>query len=54
MLAYPNEDGPFYLDTDASGMGLGAVLSQVQDGDKHVIAYYSRALSRTEQQYCVT
>ena len=54
VLAYRNQDGLFYLDTYASGMGLGAVLSQVQDGEKHVIAYYSRALSRTEQQCCVT
>lgn len=27
ILPYPNEDGLFILDTDASNMGLGAVLS---------------------------
>ena len=45
----------FILDTDASDMGIGAVLSQCQkDGLEHVIAYGSRTLSRPEQRYCVT
>ena len=54
ILAYPVDVGLFILDTDASGQGLGAVLSQVQDDGERAIAYYSRALSRAEQQYCVT
>ena len=52
MLAYPADDGIFFLDTDASGQGLGTVLSQLQGGEEQVIAYYSRVLP--EQQYWVT
>ena len=44
----------FVLDTDASGDGLGAVLSQVSNGEERVLAYASRALSRTERKYCAT
>ena len=40
----------FILDTDASGKTIGCVLSQVQDGKEEVIAYGSRALSRTGTQ----
>ena len=54
ILAYPSEAGLFWLDTDASGSGVGAVLSQEQDGEKRVIAYYSRVLSGNEHNYCVT
>ena len=54
ILAYPADDGIFILDTDASGEGLGAVLSQMQHGEERVIGYYSRALTKPEQQYCVT
>lgn len=54
ILGYPSEPETFILDTDASGQGIGAVLSQEQDGIERVIAFFSRALTRTERQYCVT
>ena len=37
---------------DASGKGLGAVLSQKQDDDRyHLVAYASQTMNKTEQQY---
>ncbi|XP_072562274.1 uncharacterized protein [Paramormyrops kingsleyae] len=49
ILAYANFQLPFKLYTDASLNGLGAVLSQVQDGKERVIAYASRSLHRSER-----
>ena len=54
ILGYPDPDGHFILDTDASAYGIGAVLSQIQHGEEKVVAYYSRAMSRPERRYCVT
>ncbi|XP_057200295.1 retrovirus-related Pol polyprotein from transposon 297 [Triplophysa rosa] len=51
VLGYPDYSQPFLLQTDASGMGLGAVLVQVQDGVERVIAYASRGLSPPETRY---
>ena len=40
ILSYPLlQDQPFLLDCDASNVGVGAVLSQVQDGEEKVICY---------------
>lgn len=55
VLAYPDYSKPFLLDTDASDVGIGAVLSQKDDeGQERVVAFASRSLSKTERKYCVT
>ena len=54
ILGYPLDQGNMILDTDASDVGIGAVLSQVQQGVERVLAYGSRKLSTTEQNYCTT
>ena len=54
ILSYPTSDDPFILDTDASNEGMGAVLSQVQNGIERVICYFSKAFSKQERRYCVT
>ena len=52
ILAFPDFDKPFLLEMDASGRGLGAVLSQKQaDGQYHPIAYASHVMNETEQRY---
>ena len=52
MLAYPTSDDQFVLDTDASNTGTGAVLSQVQNGEEKVIAYFSKTLDKAERNHC--
>ena len=54
ILAYPKDVGWYIIDTDASQYGIGAVLSQEQDGVERVIAYASKSLSKTQRRYCVT
>lgn len=54
ILSFPKGEGEFILDTDASGVGVGAVLSQKQEGEEKVIAFYSRVLNKAERNYCTT
>ena len=55
ILAFPNFSRDFHLETDASGLGLGAVLSQEQsDGTTRPIAYASRTLQPHERNYAAT
>ncbi|KAL5506334.1 hypothetical protein EMCRGX_G007952 [Ephydatia muelleri] len=49
VLCYPSLTKDFELQTDASAVGLGAVLEQ----DGHVLAYASRSLTHAERQYNV-
>ena len=49
VLGYVDFSKPFVVETDASNEGLGAVLSQDQDGQRRVIAYASRRLASTER-----
>ena len=55
-LAYPSREpsDTFILDTDASNFGIGAVLSQLQDGEERVIAYASKGLTKSQRNYCTT
>ena len=57
VLAYPRFGLgiEFILETDASGIGLGAILSQTQDdGELHPIAYASCSLDNSERNYGIT
>jgi len=54
ILTLPSDQEMFILDTDASNHGIGAVLSQIQDGEERVVSYASRLYSKAEERYCVT
>ena len=49
VLAYADFALPFVLEVDASHSGLGAVLSQEQEGVVRPVAYASRGLRPTER-----
>ncbi|OBZ81104.1 Transposon Ty3-G Gag-Pol polyprotein, partial [Choanephora cucurbitarum] len=55
VLAYPARDRYFILYVDASNLGLGAVLTQVDDqesmANEKVVAYASRGLRGAESRY---
>ena len=52
VLIMPNEEKQFFLETDASGYGVGAVLSQQgDDGKMHPVAFYSNRMSPEEEGY---
>jgi len=51
-LAYPTPGIPCILNTDASDVAVGAVLSQMIDGVEKPIAYFSRVLNGTQRNYC--
>src|SRR5579859_2723806 len=55
ILQYSNYEKEFMLFLDALEKGLGAVLSQKNNEEKEVvIAYASRSLNKTEQNYPIT
>ena len=60
LLSYPDFSREFIIQTDASGYGLGAVLSQMQrlpnsdDEVEVVIAYASRHLNERERKWSTT
>ena len=54
VLALPNDEGQFILDTDASDKAIGAVLSQIQNGEERPICYASQLYDKDQQNYNVT
>ena len=44
VLKVVEPDKPYILQTDATELGLGAVLSQLKDGEEHPVAFASRKL----------
>ena len=54
VLALPVDDAQTIIDCDASDTGLGAVLSQLIDGEERPLAYASRTYSQQELNYCIT
>ena len=60
LIAYPQEQGEYILDTDASNAGIGCALSQIQwckksgkPGEKS-IAFASKSLTKSQRRSCVT
>jgi len=53
-LVLPLPSDSFTLQTDASGVGIGSVLTVTRNGSEHPVAYFSRKLTPAEQNYTVT
>ena len=54
VSAYPDFSKPFRLYTDASNIGLGAILAQKQQGKEKIICCASRTLNNAESNYSTT
>ena len=55
ILRCPDYSLPFELHTDASAVGLGAVLLQRDEkGEEHVVSFLSRSLTMPERNYSAT
>ena len=50
LLAYPDPQKPYFLYADAYGVGIVALLMQVQDGMERRIAYGSSTLTKEERR----
>ncbi|QRV98260.1 Retrotransposable element Tf2 protein [Ceratobasidium sp. AG-Ba] len=52
VLIHPDPEKPFILETDASGVAIGAILSQRgEDGYLHPIAYLSKSYNDAQRNY---
>ena len=54
VTAFPDFSQEFWLYTDASTAGLGAILAQIRDGKERIICCAFRALNKAEKSYPAT
>lgn len=54
ILANPDFEQPFIIETDSSDLAIGSVLTQIQGGERKCIAYFSKKLSSTQRRYSAT
>ena len=55
VLAHPDLERPFIIECDASSVGYGACLSQLDtEGNERVVAYASRGLTPTQRKWTAT
>lgn len=54
VLANPQYDRPFIVETDASQLAVGAALLQEHTDGKRIIAYFSKKLTSTQRKYAAT
>lgn len=52
-LEYPRP-GEKFITTNEINVRIRGVLLQIQDGQKRVVAYYSKTLCRAQKKCCVT
>ena len=50
-LAMPTDTNPYWVETDSSGIGVGAILSQKHNGVWHPIVFISRSLNNAKRNY---
>lgn len=51
ILCNPNYSLPFHIDSTSSSVGTSAVLYQMVDGNRHIIAYMSTKLNELQKKY---
>lgn len=51
ILTFPTSKDLFILDLDASANGIGAILSQVYNGQERVISYSNKTLNQAKKHY---
>ena len=54
IISAPNLNLPYHMHTDACSTGIGAALTQVQEGQTKHIAFFSKHLTLAEAHYSAT
>jgi len=54
VMAFPDFKKKFILETDASNFAIGGVLSQEYEGQRRVVAYFSKTMMKHQMNYSVT